>query len=253
VTESRRLVSTLMALHRDGKLEYRGIDEQGRYRLTVAGRPRLYDAAGAFAYLRGRGLGEQAGRPRPPRGAKARELDAYREVLVNPTLPDALRTQLRNAMHAAGLGPDRLAGRAGRNRQAVRNALRWGPGTLTPQMAEQLAHGCGCRWEVYAVRDDSPPGAGPLTRGALLTGPFGRDGLTPVPEAPGITLLRQLAKAHAGGILEHVRPVDPNEAFRARSFRLTLAGVEHRVHVDVVDAWLAGVADGRAATATLAD
>lgn len=233
--ESNRLISRLMAEHRTGRLVYGGVDIDGRYEVAVGGRDRRYDTAGMWAYLRGRAVGEDAGQPTAiaPGG-----LAAFRPALDdNADLPDQMRTQLRAAMAAADIGPDALAARIGRNRRAVRDALRWGPGTLMLRMAQEMIAGCGCRWVVYAVPD------GEVARPVVLQ----QVGLAEVvvPEAPGVARMRLLDRAYAAGLVEAVAPDEPNEAYRARVVQVVAGGSAHRVRAAVLPAWLTGLADGR--------
>lgn len=256
--ETKRLVNALMAEHQAGRLRYYGRTRAGRYRIRTAASERSFDADGMWAYLEGRDIGQAAGPAAAPPPAVVDELAEIRRVLVNPSLADQCRTQIRAAMAAQGLNLSELSAAAGRTRQAVRVALRWGAAEkLSMRMAEMLMEATGCGWRVQMVPADAAgaPGVGDLAAPGVTAA--GVPAATPEPV--GVTRMRAAAIAHEAGVARlagvKVRlgnqigrvaaPLDPNTAYRAVAYEFAVGDQRHLVQADVVAPWLTGLADGR--------
>lgn len=237
---STRLVAALIAGERRGEYTYRGpaARHTGYVVELAGGRRRVYDTAGMWAWLRARKLGAAAGPAVPPAGPRA-ELDAVRRLLVAPGLADQMRTQIRAAMEHVGMGVTALAAASGRNRGAIREALRWGAAdTLSVRMAESMMAGTGCGWAIRYTRPESAV-AELRPAAAICDAP---------PEPAGVRRMRAAVIADEHGLAVWTSPLDPNKAHRAAAFEFEVAGVPRRVPVGVVRAWLVGLADTRAAT-----
>lgn len=245
-----RLLSALAAQHRDGALHLIGVTRAGLYRVRgLHDTPeRVLTTDQARGWLAGYRMGLSSA-DLPRRSPAGRVPDEIRAVLVNPSLANACRVAIWAAMEYAGLTITDVAGRAGRTRNAVADALRFGArsGALSMQMAEAVMTATGQAWDVRWARlgaGDQPGTTAParVRNTTTVIAPFGQA----PPESAGVRRIRGLAIAHENGLIEWVEPTEPNAARRAVR-HVVLRGPNRIILRDRVTLpWLAGLGDATA-------
>lgn len=234
-----RVAAALVAGDRRGDYRYVGQASDGSgYAVELdAARRRVYPAAAMAAWHGGFVLGQQlAGQKRRRRGVRDRKrLADIRTLLVAPTLADQCRLAVHAAREDAGLTVSALAERIGRTRHAVADALALGrSGALSMTMAEQMMAGTGRHWDVRYYLPDVDEATAPAISG-------GRGLVCPAGPA-GLVRMRALVLVDEAGLIVW-QPPAPNEALRARTYSVEVAGGEVTKRAEVLVPWLVGIAD----------
>ncbi|TAK89349.1 MAG: hypothetical protein EPO06_11845 [Burkholderiaceae bacterium] len=174
----------------------------------------------------------------PPTKPDPAPVAAIRRVLVHPTLPDLMRTQLRHAIAAAGVTRERIAQRLDVTPKTVTSMLRWGaPEYLIADRADTLMGIAGGAWHIVT---DDPADLPDLVR-PVAAMPY---------EPAGLRLLRAMVIAHEHGWARFIPTGegakftgDPNFAARAKILTIGVGTAVYEVRTDTGRAWLLGVAD----------
>lgn len=250
---STRLMNVLQAAHHDGRLTFLGGDgytvriEVTRLEMRASVvRSGSTEQMWAWhnGFTRGAQLPGEDGwwwsgdlETRAARLARARaDTAAFRKLVLDPSLADAIRVQILAGMEQRGLNFKELATLIGKGDQTVRDALLFGG--PNPKIGNVALFDLMLRSLELPVRIHRDP-IGDVAGVDLVDAVAG-----PRVEPSGVTRMRALVIAVERQLVDAVAPSGLQRARRTRDFTVSVAGHELVRPRETLVHWLRGLADG---------